>query len=114
MAHQRPGSLAALDSLCLPGENVVETFQRAASDAGDDTDYEFGDALFSLCLTLLVFGIAMVLAFLPRLRVANVRFRELAMDYALPVGVLVAVGISYVPNGPNVREIDGDDLCGHL
>ena len=54
-------------------DSIAKLFERAADDS--DASLQFGDALFSLFLTLIVFSVSMLLANLSRLRVANPRIR---------------------------------------
>ena len=77
---------------------MIDSFNDAVvPPTGAVGEYTFGDALFSLALTLVVFTLAMLFSFIDSLRVVTPGLRELLRDYALPLGVFAAVALSYVP-----------------
>ena len=86
--------------------SILESFDDAVSPpTGTDGEYTFGDALFSLQLTFVVFFLAMLCSFIGFFRVFNPTVRGLLTDYALPLGVFAAVALSYVPGPGVVRRI---------
>lgn len=86
--------------------SIFESFDDAVSPpTGTAGEYTFGDALFSLALSFVVFALAMTCSFVGFLRVFNSQVRSLLSDYALPLGVFAAVALSYAPGPGVVRRI---------
>lgn len=86
--------------------SILDSFDGAVSPpTGTADEYTFGDALFSLVLTFVVFSLAMLFSFIGYLRVFTPSIRSLLTDYALPLGVFAAVALSYVPGPGVVRRI---------
>lgn len=86
--------------------SILDSFDEAVSPpTGAVGEYTFGDALFSLVLTFVVFALAMLFSFSGSLRVFTPGVRSLLIDYALPLGVFAAVALSYVPGPGVVRRI---------
>jgi hypothetical protein len=86
--------------------SIIDSFGDTVSPpTGAEGEYTFGDALFSLVLTFVVFSLAMLFSFIDALRISTPAVRGLLTDYALPLGVFAAVALSYVPGPGVVRRI---------